>query len=144
MLQAATKFGYLTITLWKLVAYSHTSGHNCDFFIGDWCDPFVKVLVNSEYAYSTGVYWDTKHLFLNKTFTTKKIDKNSIVTFEIWDYDRASTHDLILSWDISVKKLLKTHEKITPNSQNKLYVNATWVDDEENTTNAHATIATSL
>lgn len=113
----------------KVEAYSHSQGEKCDFLSFDKCDPYVKILVNSELVYVTRTVSDGSYVIFDETFTTKRIEKNSMITIEVWDYDKMSNSDLILRWEVSVENLLKTNLK-RGYGDNKVYVNSWWADEK--------------
>lgn len=118
--------GYLTLTIEAAVADSLLKGDACDLI--DSCDPFVKVLVNSEYVFQTRVIINEKYATFDEKFTTKKIDMNSIITMELHDYDKKTTSELIFSWDVKVKNLLETSEFLGTGS-NRILVTSSWQDE---------------
>lgn len=117
------KYGYLTITIKSAIASTHAQGVKCDAFSG--CDPYVKIVVSdSNQVFATRTLWDQYYPDFDETFTTKKIDKDSMILIQLWDFDGWSSNDLMLSWDVSVKKLLKTSSYKYGN--NKVFVSSSW------------------
>lgn len=115
--------GWLTITFEDARAATHTSGGNCDIFSP--CDPYIKLFINNENVYESEVFWEQEYVYFGKTYTSNMINKGASIKIEMWDWDRASTSDLILSWDTSIKDLLKNSIKYGT-GENKIVTSSSW------------------
>ncbi|XP_031634116.1 atlastin-like [Contarinia nasturtii] len=118
------KYGKLTITFVEATAASHADGSRCD--MASPCDSYIKLFIDNKMVYQTKTIWDKKHLVFNETYTTPdNINKKAPITIQLWDFDNLSSHDPILTWDTSVKELLKTKIK-HGHGENKIKIRASW------------------
>lgn len=118
------KYGKLTVTFVEAIAAHHADGSKCDF--ASPCDSYIKLFIDNKMVYQTKTIFDKKYLVFNETYTTPEyINKKAPITIQLWDYDAFSSHDPILTWDTSVKELLKTKIK-HGHGENKIKIQSSW------------------
>lgn len=117
------EFGSLTITFKDATAATHAGGKNCDLF--DPCDPYIKLFVDTENVYTTEIIWEQTNVYFGETYTTKIISKLAPIKIEMWDYDKLSSPDLILSWDTTINELLQKPVKYG-HGENKIVTSSFW------------------
>lgn len=62
------------------------------------CDSYVKVIINGQEVHKTHVKQNSGVYNVGLFFTSgpEKINRSSIIKFEVWDHDEWSDHDLIM------------------------------------------------
>lgn len=97
-------YGWLDISFENVIATTQSTGQNCDVF--SQCDTYIKCFVDGAEDFETETILDTKNPNFSRKYRSSRIRKDSRLSFEMWDFDAGSSHDLLLSRDTNVDELL--------------------------------------
>ncbi|XP_037042115.1 uncharacterized protein LOC119078623 [Bradysia coprophila] len=133
-----TGFGWVTIIISEVFAYSLPNGDDCDS-LGDRCDPYVKLFVDGEMVQSAPRS-NTNRFDPDLSFVSKKLTKEKTIKIELWDDDSTAfgrgSDDLIFRTEGTVESFLKDGKRssgkskgVTQSHANEVYLIAIWRDE---------------
>lgn len=78
-------YGWFSIHILNAYTYGEVNGKTCKWNPSHGCDPYFILYINDKEVLKTAKKVDKFFSEVDKTFTSAKIARNSIIKLEIWD-----------------------------------------------------------
>lgn len=119
-------------------AWLDEDGDYCDSGTNNECDSYIKVFINDNHVYTTKIYEEKQIANIGETFVSEPTPKDSVLKFQMWDYDSVGSDDIMSEWTAKAEDesyttncryFFGTHHKDVGhlNRRNKLEVCFEWV-----------------
>lgn len=93
----------------NVYTYGKANGKTCQFLDSSGCSSYIRLTVNGKEGVTTEIEKDKHSYNVDKTYTTERISKKSIIKIEVWRAKSMTSHEekLILSTEGDVDSFLK-------------------------------------